>query len=165
MSGFIPRGCMVYKRGMEELEKHVGKTENYDRVREKYENAIAKQNQLSHPEIEAGEKNKNHESNQSVEHEKNHDSGTMIDWESNLERCRKFYETYGARMIHEKFPEYEGRIAVGLVGEGSDCFGFDDEISKDHDYGLGFCMWICKEDNKKIGTSLQQAYEELIVKN
>ena len=120
-----------YKRGMEELEKHVGRTQNYDRVREKYENVITKENQWS-------------------------------DRERNLERCRKFYETYGAPMIHEKFPEYEERIAVGLVGEGSDCFGFDDEISKDHDYGLGFCMWLCEEDNEKIGKTLQQEYEELI---
>ena len=120
-----------YKRGMEELEKHVGRTQNYDRVREKYENVITKENQWS-------------------------------DQDRNLERCRKFYETYGAPMIHEKFPEYEERIAVGLVGEGSDCFGFDDEISKDHDYGLGFCMWLCEEDNEKIGKTLQQEYEELI---
>ena len=123
--------AQYYKRGMEELEKHVGRTQNYDRVREKYENVITKQNQWS-------------------------------DRERNLERCRKFYETYGAPMIHEKFPEYEERIAVGLVGEGSDCFGFDDEISKDHDYGLGFCMWLCEEDNEKIGKALQQEYEELI---
>ena len=123
--------AQYYKRGMEELEKHVGRTQNYDRVREKYENVITKENQWS-------------------------------DRERNLERCRKFYETYGAPMIHEKFPEYEERIAVGLVGEGSDCFGFDDEISKDHDYGLGFCMWLCEEDNEKIGKTLQQEYEELI---
>ena len=45
-------------------------------------------------------------------------------------------------MIKDQFPEYENRIAVGMVGEGSDCFGYDDSISMDHDYGIGFCMWI-----------------------
>ena len=76
--------------------------------------------------------------------------------------CRTFYEKYGSRMIHEKFPDYESRIAVGLVGEGSECFGFDDEISRDHDFGLGFCMWLNKEDYHAIGDKLQAAYRNLV---
>ena len=59
------------------------------------------------------------------------------EWRSNLERSKEFYETVGKEMIHTHFPEYENRIAVGVVGEGSDCYGFDDEISKDHDYAVG----------------------------
>lgn len=82
--------------------------------------------------------------------------------EKNIVRCRKFYENYGASMIHEKFPEYEDRIAIGFTGEGSDCFGFDDDISMDHDYGLGFCMWLTEEDYEKIGSALQQEYQKLI---
>jgi hypothetical protein len=73
-----------------------------------------------------------------------------------------FYEKYGKRIISELFPEYESRIAVGMVGEGSDCFGFDDEISMDHDYSVGFCMWLTDEDYAKIGNQLQLAYNELI---
>ena len=80
----------------------------------------------------------------------------------NLDACRSFYEQYGASMIHDKFAEYEDRIAVGLVGEGSDCFGFDDIISTDHDYAIGFCMWLTDEDYDKIGNKLQEAYEKLI---
>ena len=33
-----------------------------------------------------------------------------------LELSRKFYETYGAPMLHEKFPELEDKLAIGLVG-------------------------------------------------
>jgi len=80
----------------------------------------------------------------------------------NLEKSKTFYETYGRKIIHELFPEYENRIAVGLVGEGSDCFGFDDEISMDHDYSVGFCMWVTDEDYAKIGDQLQMAYDELV---
>ncbi len=78
-----------------------------------------------------------------------------------LELSRKYYERYGQPMIHDFFPEYEDRIAVGLVGEGSECFGFDDKVSTDHDFGPGFCMWLAKEDYKKIGKKLQKEYNRL----
>ena len=80
----------------------------------------------------------------------------------NIDRCREFYEVYGKAMIQKEFPEYENRIAVGLVGEGSDCFGFDDEISSDHDFSVGFCMWLTDEDIQKIGKQLQTAYDRLV---
>lgn len=83
---------------------------------------------------------------------------------STIEICREFYEGFGADMIHNCFPEYEKRIAVGLVGEGSECFGFDDAISRDHDFGLGFCMWLNKEDYAAIGEQLQKAYHQLILR-
>lgn len=78
-----------------------------------------------------------------------------------LSLCRQYYETYGKPMITEKFPEYADKIAAGLVGEGSDCFGFDDEISRDHDWGPGFCMWVNAETYQAIGKELQEAYEKL----
>lgn len=81
----------------------------------------------------------------------------------NLRRCKMFYQACMAEVIHESFPDYESRIAVGVVGEGSDCFGFDDEISADHDYGIGLCLWLLDADYEKIGASLQQAYEEALL--
>ncbi|MCD6561318.1 MAG: DUF4037 domain-containing protein [Deltaproteobacteria bacterium] len=75
--------------------------------------------------------------------------------------CEKFYNEYGAGMIKEKFPQYQERIAAGLVGDGSECYGFDDEISKDHDWGPGFCMWLNIEDYKAIGSALQVEYDSL----
>lgn len=83
-------------------------------------------------------------------------------WQSNLEKSRIFYETYGKPMIEKNFPDYVSKIAVGLVGEGSDCFGFDDEISADHDYAPGFCMWLTDADYRAIGKDLQQEYDKLI---
>ncbi len=78
-----------------------------------------------------------------------------------LELCRRFYEEYGKPMIEERFPKYRNRIAVGLVGKGSDCFGFDDAQSRDHDFGPRFVMWVTKAAYEEIGEALQQAYEEL----
>lgn len=80
-----------------------------------------------------------------------------------MELCRAYYEAYGKQMLQEQFPEYARQIAVGLIGEGSDCLGFDDELSKDHDYGPRFCMWISASLYEKIGDRLQKAYENLPV--
>ena len=78
-----------------------------------------------------------------------------------MDLCRKYFEVYGKPMLEEKFSDYFDRITVGLVGEGSDCFGFDDETSKDHDFGPRFCMWVSLETYQEIGEKLQKAYEEL----
>ena len=65
-------------------------------------------------------------------------------------------------MIHDRFSKYEKRIAVGVVGEGSDCFGYEDEISRDHDFGTGVCLWLNDEDIAAIGKELSEAYNALV---
>lgn len=47
------------------------------------------------------------------------------------------------------------------MGEGSECFGFDDEFSQDHDFGPGFCIWLPEQTYQKVGAQMQQAYEGL----
>ena len=47
------------------------------------------------------------------------------------------------------------------MGEGSERFGFDDEYSKDHDFGPGFCLWVTKDTYEKIGEELQNEYDRL----
>ena len=80
---------------------------------------------------------------------------------SGVEASRNFYKTHVAGMIHEQFGQYEDRIAVGLAGEGSDCFGYDDLISRDHDFGTGVCLWLTDEDMQEYGEALSAAYERL----
>lgn len=82
--------------------------------------------------------------------------------ENVIEKNRRFYDLFVADMIREKFPGYEDRIAVGIVGEGSDCFGFDDEISRDHDFGTGVCLWLTDKDMALFGGRLSKAYNELV---
>ncbi len=78
-----------------------------------------------------------------------------------LELCRKYFEEVGRPAIEKACPEVIGRAAFGLVGEGSECFGFDDEISRDHDWGPGFCIWLSNEDYTKYGQLLSEVYDAL----
>ena len=80
-----------------------------------------------------------------------------------LELSRAFYESYGAPLLHEQFPEQEGLVAVGLVGSGSECLGFDDEVSRDHDFEPGFCLLLPGEDviDRRTAFLLERAYAKL----
>jgi hypothetical protein len=78
-----------------------------------------------------------------------------------LELSRKYFEEYGRGMLESKFPEYKDRIAAGLVGQGSEKYGFDDEISRDHDFCAGFCLWLNDDDYEKIGFELSREYRKL----
>ena len=75
-----------------------------------------------------------------------------------LDLAQRYYEERGRVLVAEQFGPYQDRIAAGLVGEGSECFGFDDELSRDHDWGPGFCLWLTADDYAKIGARLQASY-------
>jgi hypothetical protein len=78
-----------------------------------------------------------------------------------LELAERYYLHCGKAMLARDFLRHKDRIACGLAGEGSDCLGFDDEISRDHDFGPGFCMWLTDEDEAEIGEALRAAYAAL----
>ena len=80
-----------------------------------------------------------------------------------LELSEAFYEQFGAPMLHEQFPDEEKYVAVGLLGSGSECLGFDDEISQDHDFEPGFCLLLPREDviDRRTAFQLERAYAKL----
>ena len=80
---------------------------------------------------------------------------------SGLAISRAYYEEIGKPMLTSEFAEYFDRMAIGLFGEGSDCLGFDDAVSIDHDFGPGFAIWLSEEDYALIGEKLQAAYDRL----
>lgn len=153
--GEFERAEAYFGKAMQGIEESLGRTEAYYRLKENAEAC----------------RRAREEQEESDAAKQNEDSGTAMAGQSRqaqsgqqvtgMELCRAYYETYGRAMIHEKFPEYEGRIAVGLAGEGSDCFGYDDEASRDHDWGPSFLMWVSDQVYEEIGERLQAAYEEL----
>ena len=140
-----------FRKAMEGIEAHLGRNEYYYRMQEN-----------------AGLCRELHELQNSAQavDEKSISTDTEVETSkenfiSGLALSREYYETYGKAMIESRFPEYADRIAVGLVGEGSDCFGFDDAFSRDHDWGPSFCMWVSDTTYEEIGKELQEAYENL----
>lgn len=78
-----------------------------------------------------------------------------------LELARRYYEQAGRPALEARFPALLPRMAIGLVGEGSECFGFDDQQSQDHDWGPGFCIWLEEEDYVTFGSQVQAVYDAL----
>lgn len=80
-----------------------------------------------------------------------------------IEIARAFYEEYGAPMLEAEFPALLPLIAAGVCGSGSECFGFDDEVSRDHDFEPGFCIFLPGEDivDRKTAFRLERAYARL----
>ena len=80
-----------------------------------------------------------------------------------LELSEKYFESYGRPMLAEQFPEVMPYVAVGLLGSGSECFGFDDDISRDHDFEPGFCIFLPGEEvvDRRTAFLLERAYAKL----
>lgn len=80
-----------------------------------------------------------------------------------LELSRAFYETCGRPMLERDFPDLIPYLAAGLCGSGSECFGFDDEVSQDHDFEPGFCLFLPDETviGRQRAFQLERAYAKL----
>ncbi|MCR4654721.1 MAG: DUF4125 family protein [Lachnospiraceae bacterium] len=134
LTGDFEKAADTFSRAMDIMEKALGRNGYYERLRENYEASM-----------------------DAVYKKDAQDNGNI----KGIDLCREYYEKYGAPMIHEKFGEYEDKIAAGLAGEGSECFYLDDELSTDHDFGPSFCMWLDDATFEKIGEELKKEYEKL----
>lgn len=80
---------------------------------------------------------------------------------SGMELAFISFAQFSAATICKRFQEYSTRVAAGLVGEGSECYCFDDEYSRDHDFGPSFCIWLTENDFHKFGSEMQAEYDKL----
>ena len=78
-----------------------------------------------------------------------------------LELSEKYYFETARPSLSEHFPGLLLRAAAGLAGEGSECLGYDDEFSSDHDFGPAFCLWLSDKDFESAGPELEKWYARL----
>lgn len=75
-----------------------------------------------------------------------------------LELARRFFTGVVLPAFQEAAPRETELAAFGLAGPGSECFGFDDELSRDHDWGPRICIWIPEKLHEEIGNRLRELY-------
>ena len=80
-----------------------------------------------------------------------------------LEISEAYFAEHGMPMLEAEFPDLMPHVAAGLFGSGSECFGFDDELSRDHDFDPGFMLLLPGEDviDRKRAFALERAYAAL----
>lgn len=78
-----------------------------------------------------------------------------------LALSRAFFEATVNELLAGGYEYLRGRMAAGLVGAGSECLGFDDEFSRDHDWGPGYCVWLDPTDWRESGAALQERYRAI----
>lgn len=148
--GELEKAISAYTEALREILAHFGKNESYAMTCENCAIVLSKAGFAKEAEYLKKEAKETYEN---IRRPKKEISG--------LELSKCYYETYGKAMLKEQFPEYADRVAAGLVGHGSECLGFDDMWSKDHDFGPGFCLWLTEEDYEKVSQKMQEAYEAL----
>lgn len=80
-----------------------------------------------------------------------------------LELSRLFYEEAVRPMLEKDFPGLLPYVAAGLTGAGSECLGYDDEASQDHDFEPGVCIFLPGEEvvPRREAFLLERAYDKL----
>jgi len=78
-----------------------------------------------------------------------------------LDLAERYFQAEGRPMLAQRFADRLDRMAAGLVGDGSECYGFDDVLSRDHDWGPSFCIWLLPGDARAFGADLQAALNDL----
>ena len=80
-----------------------------------------------------------------------------------LELAKGYYEECGKPVLERDFADILPLIAVGFTGSGSEHYGFDDDVSRDHDFEPGFCIFLPGEEvvDRRRAFQLERAYAKL----
>lgn len=78
-----------------------------------------------------------------------------------LELSKRYFYDIVLPEFEKKLNDILSLCAFGLVGEGSECYGYDDELSKDHDFGPSVCIWLRKDDYLKYKDRINKVLETL----
>lgn len=70
-----------------------------------------------------------------------------------LEIAKDYFLNWGKPFLEQEFPELSTRVSAGRFA-GSDVIGADDEISRDHNWGPQFHLFLSQDDFDQMGAQL-----------
>jgi hypothetical protein len=76
-----------------------------------------------------------------------------------LEMARSYFTEWGLPFLHRHFPAISERVAAG-IWRGSQIFGADDALSRDHGWGAMFTLVLTELDFQTTAERLNQALQE-----
>lgn len=143
--GKIPEAVALYERALADVEKRYGRNQHYADMLESLALVLEASDPARSSQLKADARQAAADLRPSL---------------NGMALSRKYYEAVRGQLLADYAPICH-RIAVGLVGHGSECLGFDDAQSRDHDFGPGFCVWLTEADYAVFGKQMQQAYDAL----
>lgn len=171
LEGSYEVAARQYVIAMNAIKTTLGKTDNYHRMMEYYEQV---KQHLTNEESKVLDElllsvqsvtKEGRKSGENLASEEQEDvqPGQQQEEETQkgLALCRAYFEEFGTPMLKEQYCDYYDKMIIGMAGRGSDCFGFDDTVSRDHDWGPGFIIWLPDELYEEIGQRLTQDYDAL----
>ena len=75
-----------------------------------------------------------------------------------LELNRLYFDEVVKPLLESRFPEL--CYSAGLMGEGSDVLGFDDEMSRDHNWGPMVDLFLTEEDHAQHAKEIDQTLRD-----
>lgn len=78
-----------------------------------------------------------------------------------IEESERLYREHFIPALEAEYPECGQVYAAGLSGSGSECYGTDDLLSRDHAFSNGFYIWLTDEDDIKFGVRLNRIYRSV----
>lgn len=82
-----------------------------------------------------------------------------------IEISRTFFFEKVLPELKKEFPDRYSELQIGKVGRGSECYGYDDKYSADHDYTAGIQFYLTEEQDLEYGFKLTRFYSRFIKNN
>lgn len=80
------------------------------------------------------------------------------DAETGIELSRRYFSEVVGPIVAHRFPSM--KVAAGRLGTGSDVLGFDDDTSRDHDWGLRLSLFVPQESVAAVTAELDEKLPE-----
>ena len=152
----LNKALEFFKRAAEISKKTMGvNSDNYKNILSNIE--------FIKEELAKSEDNTKFENAKNSSNEKNNNITSSTDLKNikGLELSKRYFYDIVLPEFEKSLKDILPLCAFGLVGEGSECYGYDDKISQDHDFGPSVCIWLRKDDYLKHKDKINEVLKKL----